>query len=239
MKILEAVDATPDGAPLPDIHSSHLNPQGAMVFFCSDSATAEWIKTHFNDNSQAVQGSVLKVMPADNLPKPVKVAFKTRDIYTKDADMLLKRLQRYNPSLKSVDWRTLQKVVESRYTRWIFEVDLESAEAIKKANFLANTGVDKGTFKILRDPNTKTSETDEHPTPPDRRTSATSIEQGLEELVMETSSESTIGPCDEDHLRDLPGSPAELAEDSKEGAPDISSGEPPKVSLSLSSDGAS
>ena len=65
--------------------------------------TSKWLQGCFQDNREVIDGTTLKVMSASDLPKPVKVAFKTKDTYTKEPALLLKRLNRLNPELKSED----------------------------------------------------------------------------------------------------------------------------------------
>ena len=46
-------------------------------------------------------------------------------------------MNRLNQDLKALEFRVLHKHVEPLSIRWIFEVGLESAEAIKAANYAA------------------------------------------------------------------------------------------------------
>ena len=51
-----------------------------------------------------ISGTALKVMSASDLPKPMKVAFETKDTYTKELASLLKQINQLNPELKSEEW---------------------------------------------------------------------------------------------------------------------------------------
>ena len=44
---------------------------------------------------------VLKVMETTDLPKPIKMAFKTMDIITKNSEVLFRRLELLNPGIKT------------------------------------------------------------------------------------------------------------------------------------------
>lgn len=152
--VIRCIDETPDDRPLPMISDSRLV-SGALIFTYEGDATEVWIRNTYHGNVTVFEGISLKVLAMSEMPKPVKVAFKTRDIYTKDPIELLKRLNRYNPELKTGDWRVLDHVAEPQSIRWIFEVDLVASEAIKRADYKVYTGLDKGSFKILNDPNVK------------------------------------------------------------------------------------
>ena len=152
LEILRRTDMTPLEGHMPRILKTSLQ-AGAIIIQCEDAETSKWLEGCFQDNGEVIDGTTLKVMSASDLPKPVKVAFKTKDTYTKEPALLLKRLNRLNPELKSEEWRFIHKLVEPHSIRWIFEVDQLAAEAIKRANFGAYTGLDRGIFKILSDPN--------------------------------------------------------------------------------------
>ncbi|XP_054720683.1 transcription factor Ovo-like 2 [Uloborus diversus] len=118
---------------------------------CTNDFAADWVHLHFNGRTAG--DSELAVLPFKDLVKPVKIAFKTRDIYTLEQDKVMKRLARLNTS----SWRARDEtVVKDNYVRWIFEVDSGLAEFIKKSNLeLFVGGFGKGLCKILHDPNTQ------------------------------------------------------------------------------------
>lgn len=202
VEILKQIDLIPTGDFMPRIQRSALQ-AGSLIVYCDDLETGDWLKRVFDDNTEVIGGTVLKVMSASELPKPVKVAFKTRDVYTKEPNLLLKRINRLNPELKSEEWRVLHKVVEPHSIRWIFEVDREAADAIRRADFGAYTGLDKGIFKIISDPNTKVKEkeclTETQTTSSQVSDSDTLSDKDSEllkinELEIDTSSEGTLQP---------------------------------------------
>lgn len=85
----------------------------------------------------------------------MRVAFTNNNIYTKDPSVLHWRMCRLNPELISEEWGILQKFVEPHSIRWIFEIDLDTVNDIRKAGFCAFAALEWGAFKILKDPNQK------------------------------------------------------------------------------------
>ncbi|XP_054714416.1 helicase SRCAP-like isoform X1 [Uloborus diversus] len=162
MEILRRTDMIPSWEFMPKIQRS-VPHAGTLLVHCDDAETADWLKATFHGNDEVIGGTVLKILNGNELPKPIKIAFKTKDVYTKNAGLLLRRLNRLNPELKSEEWRFIHKVEEPYTIRWIFEVNWEAAEAIKRADYGAFTGLDRGTFKILNDPNIKTKEAQVEP----------------------------------------------------------------------------
>lgn len=130
----------------------------SILVNCMDEYTASWLKDSLDGNLDVIKGKKLKVIPAKDLPKPVKIAFKTRDtVLVKHSD-LAARLDFFNPEFGAANWRLLQRQPESKTVRWIFEVDKEAATAIKRADLYGLTGTDRGIFKILNDPNVPVQE---------------------------------------------------------------------------------
>lgn len=150
-EIVKKTDSLPLDVALPCFSNSGLN-KGAYIVQCDNDYSVEWLKSNFHNNVDLIKGTQLKVIKASELPKPVKVAFKHKDVHTVDPQVLLKRLNRFNPKLNTSCWRVLDKRLESQSARWIFEVDIESAEAIRDANYTVYAGLDLGIFKILSGP---------------------------------------------------------------------------------------
>ena len=97
--------------------------------------------------------------------------------------------------------------MKTHFIRWIFEVGTETAEAIKIANFGAYTELDRGIFKILRDPNKKPGEADDvMEVEPNVMASTSQVSKTLpilcmdnvlpilEELNIDSSSDTTLQP---------------------------------------------
>jgi hypothetical protein len=94
---------------------------------------------------------VLKVMETTDLPKPIKMAFKTMDIITKNSEVLFRRLELLNPGIKTTYWKLIDRQADSKRQRLILLINQESAKILKRMNLAAYTGLDKGFFKILSD----------------------------------------------------------------------------------------
>ena len=61
--------------------------------------TTKNLATHIN-RTKLRDKFVLKVMETTNLPKPIKMAFKAKDIITKNPEELFCRLELLNPGIK-------------------------------------------------------------------------------------------------------------------------------------------
>jgi hypothetical protein len=157
LAIIDMIDQVPFEEGGPRMLGSTHN-KGALIINCYDSNAVAWLKKNVDGNKKVLGDVALKVMSANDLPKPCKVAFRTRDVYTKSPSVLLTRLERLNPGLKSRQWRVLQRAADDRCSRWIFEVEEEDVEDIRRANFGAFVGLDRGLFKILEEPKKKEAE---------------------------------------------------------------------------------
>ena len=150
-EILRRVDEIPIGNPLPLLDNFSLM-GGILTYYCEDEFSTGWLKESLRGFK--IKGTGIRAMDPSDLPKPVRVAFKTKDMSTKEAPKLLRRLGAYNSALRTECWRVLQRTEDVHTQRWIFLVDRKSADAIEAAQFRAHTGVDKGTFKFLDKPST-------------------------------------------------------------------------------------
>jgi hypothetical protein len=90
-------------------------------------------------------------METTNLPKPMKMDFKTKYIVTKNPEMLFCRLELLNPGIKMTYWKLIDRQVDSKGQWLILLINQESAKILKRINLASYTGVDKGLFKILSD----------------------------------------------------------------------------------------
>jgi hypothetical protein len=75
-------------------------------------------------------------MEATNLPKPMKIAFKTKDIVTKNPEVLFRSLELLNPEIKTTYWKLIDKQADSKGQRLILLIDQESANILKRINIL-------------------------------------------------------------------------------------------------------
>jgi hypothetical protein len=88
-------------------------------------------------------------METTNLPKQIKMAFKTKDIITKNPEVLFRRLELLNPGIKTTYWKLIYRQADSKGQQLILLIDQGSAKILKRMNLAAYTSVDKGLFKIL------------------------------------------------------------------------------------------
>jgi hypothetical protein len=151
------------------------------------------------DNYRLVSGARLKATDARNLPKPVKVALRTRDKVAQTQDKLLNWTKNLNPGLQTENLRELGRQSEPKGQRLIVHIDRESLMAIQQTGYKIFTGLSQRTVKVLKDPEAQNEETapsiassesvsegegDGTPTPPDAReeiplsTKSTSADQG-------------------------------------------------------------
>ena len=115
---------------------------------CDNQESCNWLSTHIN-GTKLRDKFVLKVMETTNLPRPIKVAFKTKDIITKNPEMLFCRLELLNPGIKMTYCKLIDR--QADFKDFILLIDQESAKILKRMNLAAHTGVDKGLFMILSD----------------------------------------------------------------------------------------
>ena len=77
------------------------------------------------------------------------MAFKTKDIITKNPEVLFCRLELLNPGIKTTYWKLIDRQADSKGPQLILLIDQESAKIFKRMNLAAYTDVNKGLFKIL------------------------------------------------------------------------------------------
>jgi hypothetical protein len=87
-------------------------------------------------------------MDTRNLPKPVKVAHRTKCKVAKSPDKLLKWTKDLNPGLHKKHWRLLDRQPEPKSQRLILLIDLKTSMKTGTYIFI---GLIQGTVKILRD----------------------------------------------------------------------------------------
>jgi hypothetical protein len=95
---------------------------------------------------------MLTATDAKDLPKPVKMALRTRAKESKHNGELLQWIQDLNPGLHTEYWRVLDKQPEPKGQRLILLVDQDLAKAIKETSYRIFMGLVEGTFKVLNDP---------------------------------------------------------------------------------------
>jgi hypothetical protein len=171
---------------------------GALIYTCTDQQSGQWLIRAI-DNHRLGSGARLK---ARNLPKPLKVALRTRDRLAQTQDELLSWIKNLNPGLHMENWRVLGRQSQPKGQRLILHIDRDCIVAIQKTGYKIFTGLSQGTVKVLRDPevqkektepNTASSESvseeegDGTPTPLDDRGGASDAREEISPSTKSTS----------------------------------------------------
>jgi hypothetical protein len=135
---------TPIGE-LPHLKSYRLE-GGALIYICADQQSGQWLVKAI-DNHRLGTGARVKVTVARNLPKPVKIALRTRDNIAQTQDKLLTWIKNLNPRLSTEHWKVLDKQSELKGQRLILHIDWGSLAAIKSTGCKIFTGLSHGTVK--------------------------------------------------------------------------------------------
>ena len=146
----EMLEATPD--PLPHVSTGRWI-SGAVHFTCVGEVAAQWL---CRLNGMTVGEVKLRVVNARDLPKPVKMAWKSKNTWCVDTPKVLNMLQRFNPALKTAEWKVVDTLIEEGHVRRIVYMDKVSAEVIKTGNYYLQAGLDRSSFKLLDDTTGKT-----------------------------------------------------------------------------------
>ena len=184
----EMLESTPD--PLPHVNSGKWI-AGAVHFTCEGENAVKWL---CRLNGKVVGKTRLRVVSAKDLPKPVKMAWKSRNTWCADTTKVLGMLQRFNPALHTAEWKVIGTQVEEGHVRRIVYMDKASAEVIKTGNYTLQAGMDKRSFKLLDDSKGKSGEPTERPAEP-VPTEAPRGQEGPQE-----------GPCTEERAAASPTS---------------------------------
>jgi hypothetical protein len=129
-EILRNVVGAKPGEPLPLLKTLTLQ-EGALIYFCDNQESCNWLSTHIN-GTKLRDKFVLKVKETSNLPKPIKMAFKTKDIITKNPEVLFRCLELLNPGIKTTYWKLIDKQADSKEQQLILLIDQESAKILKR-----------------------------------------------------------------------------------------------------------
>ena len=120
-EILRKVDGAKPGEPLPLLRTYSLQ-EGGFIYFCDNLESCNWFSTHYN-GTKLRDKFIIKVMETTNLPKPIKMAFKTEDINTKIPEVLFRRLELLNPGIKMTYWKLIDRQADSKGQRLILLTD--------------------------------------------------------------------------------------------------------------------
>ncbi|XP_073951188.1 uncharacterized protein [Choristoneura fumiferana] len=141
-RLLDAPD------PLPQLTFGNIV-GGALHVGCNNAESFAWLSSAIGEGE--IAGMSLKVVYARDLPKPVKMAWKTKIVGVQDSRTLLRLLQRFNPRLHTEQWKVVDTIVAEASARRIILMDRESAEVIKEAGYCLHSGIDVSSFKLLDD----------------------------------------------------------------------------------------
>jgi hypothetical protein len=105
--ILEEVGRVLHGTPIEEVPhlKSYRLEGGALIYICVDQQSGQRLIRAI-DNHRLGSGAKLKAVDARNLPKPVKVALRTRDRVAQNQDELLRWIKNLNPGLHMENWRS-------------------------------------------------------------------------------------------------------------------------------------
>ncbi|PNF41014.1 hypothetical protein B7P43_G08808 [Cryptotermes secundus] len=133
----------------------HLKPYrlegGALLYTCADQQSGQWLMRTI-DNHRLKSGARLKITDTKNLPKPVKIAIRTKDKVVQNPDELLKWIGNLNPGLYTESWRILDRKSEPKGQRLILLIDRDSLSVIKETGYRVYTGLSQGTVRVLQHP---------------------------------------------------------------------------------------
>jgi hypothetical protein len=107
---------------------------GTLIYICADQQSGQWLIKAV-DNHKLGTGSRLKVTDARNLPKPVKVALRTKDNVAQTQDELLTWVKNLNPGLNTEHWKVLNRQSEPKGQRLILHIDWNSLVAIRSTGY--------------------------------------------------------------------------------------------------------
>jgi hypothetical protein len=124
---------------LPHLRSFRLE-GGTLTCVYADQQSAKWL-IKATDNHRLALGARLKAMDDRKLPRPVKVALRTKDNAVKSSEELLKWIKNLNPGLHTKHWRVLHRLPEPKGKRLILLTDQNSCKIIKETGYKIFTGL--------------------------------------------------------------------------------------------------
>jgi hypothetical protein len=102
---------TPTGE-LPHLKSYRLE-GGAFIRICGNQQSGQWLVKAI-DNHRLGTGARLKATDARSLPKPVKVALRTKDKVAQTQEELLTWIKNLNAGLNTEHWKVMDKQYEPK-----------------------------------------------------------------------------------------------------------------------------
>ena len=141
-EILRKVDRAKNGVPLTLLRTYSLQ-ERTLIYFCDNQESCNTLSTHIN-GTKLRDKFVLMIMKTTNLPKPIKMALKTKDIIIKNREVLFRRLELLNPGMKTTYRKLIDRQPDSKGQRLI---DQESAKILKKDKSSCLHRCRQGTFQ--------------------------------------------------------------------------------------------
>ncbi|PSN56852.1 hypothetical protein C0J52_08269 [Blattella germanica] len=148
-EIHKRIDNVKPGDTIP-LLKKYILRDGALHYSCANSETCKWLIEAIN-GMKLNNLHELKALSADDCQQSIKVCLTTQDVATEDSGMLLFRMNILNPGLIVKPWKVISRQNLCTKQKFTFLIDLESAKKIQENNFMAFTGIDKGTFRIVDD----------------------------------------------------------------------------------------
>lgn len=134
---------------------------GALHVTCEGQASVDLLSTI---DGHTIAGATVKVIAAKDLPKPVKMAWRTRTHPFATVAQVLGLIQRINPTLHTEEWKIVHVEAAGAFTRRIVLMDRTSADVIKAAGYTLHNGLGYCHYKLLDDGEPrKAQEQDEDP----------------------------------------------------------------------------
>ncbi|XP_047991253.1 uncharacterized protein LOC125230212 [Leguminivora glycinivorella] len=210
--LLVALDEAAD--PMPDITLGAVT-GGALHITCGGSDAVGWLRSVIGRGE--IGGRRLKVVAAKDLPKPVKMAWRTAIDGSQDVALALRVMQRRNPKLRTDEWKVVDTVMSELNTRRIVLMDQVSADVIREAGYVLHSGLDTSHFKLLE-------------TGKEREHEEAGVEPGTDGGEGDSAADKAAGAAGaatgEAPERDAPpGAPAEVAGDRSEAGEVVLVGE--------------
>ena len=126
------------------------------MYSCYSQASVQWLIKAMA--GKRVGDKNLKANYAKDLPKPVKMAWKTKDMSSRDCPTLIARLQRYHPTLNTNEWRVVGNLIEPSGQRMVVLMDEKSANYIQAAGNMLFSGVSISVFRRFAEKKVEGSE---------------------------------------------------------------------------------
>jgi hypothetical protein len=104
------------------------------TYMCADQQSGQWLVRAI-DNHRLGSGARPKTTDTGILPKPVKVAIRTRNKDAQTQNELLRWNKDQNPGIHTENWRILDKQSELKGQRLILQIHRGSFLAIKRSGY--------------------------------------------------------------------------------------------------------